>query len=294
MPAALIARARFATASALLVAVAAALILAAAAALVPTLVAAARAPAAIAASPVRVLAPTRAPAAQTATAASPTPTPAPTRAVVRVRLRPDRPRALATLTVTIHYEDPQADVPAPLRRAVLRLPEGLGIEVPRLRSCPPAVLRARGPKACPSASRLGGGWAIATAHAGTQTLVERVSLTALLGPLVGLQPTFSVFAQGTTPFEQRVVLTGTVLPDAPPFGEDMAIAIPPIATLPLEPDASIAALSLSIGPRPGARARRANAVVVPARCPRGGLPFAVRSNFVDGSSSTASTFVPCL
>jgi hypothetical protein len=216
-----------------------------------------------------------------------------TQSNLSVALRPNRPGALAELTVAIRYEDPHAAVPAPLRRAVLRLPEGLGIEIPRLRSCSSATLRAHGPKGCPPPSRLGGGFALSETHAGSQTLSERVQLSAFLGPLVDLQPTFELFAQGFTPFEQRLAIAGTVAVDEPPYGEDLSISVPPIATLPLEPDASIAALSLSIGPRPGTRARRANAVTVPRRCPRGGLPFAVSSSFADGTTATATAISPC-
>lgn len=212
---------------------------------------------------------------------------------LRVRLRPDRPRALATLEVSIRYADPQASVPEPLRRALLRLPEGLDVEVPRLRSCSPRALRAHGPMACPPASLLGGGSALAEAQAGSQILSEHVTLTTVLGPLVGLQPTFDVFARGYTPFGQRELLSGTVVPDEPPYGEDMALTVPPIASLPLEPDVSIAALTLRIGPPPGSRRHAANAVIVPAHCPRGGLPFAVRTGFADGSTSTATTSIPC-
>jgi hypothetical protein len=216
-----------------------------------------------------------------------------TQTVFKVSLHPDHPRALATLQISLRYEDPQASVPEPLRRTLLRLPEGLNVEVPRLRSCSPRALRARGPKACPPASVLGGGSALAQAQAGSQILSEHVTLTTVLGPLVGLQPTFDVFAQGYTPFGQRELLSGTVVPDEPPYGEDMVLAVPPIATLPLEPNVSIASLTLRIGPPPGAHRRAANAVVVPSHCPRGGLPFAVRTVFADGTTSTATTSIPC-
>lgn len=216
-----------------------------------------------------------------------------TQTAFKVRLTPDRPRALATLQLSLRYEDPQASVPEPLRQTLLRLPEGLNVEVPRLRSCSPRALRAHGPKACPTASVLGGGSALAEAQAGSQILSEHVTLTTVLGPLVGLQPTFDVFAQGYTPFGQRELLSGTVVPDEPPYGEDMALTVPPIATLPLEPDVSIASLTLRIGPPPGARRRAANAVIVPSHCPRGGLPFAVRTVFADGTTSTATTSIPC-
>jgi hypothetical protein len=212
---------------------------------------------------------------------------------LHVSLHPDKRSALATLKVTIGYEDPQSGVPAPLRHTLLRLPQALGMEVPLLRSCSTATLRLRGPRGCPPQSRIGSGSALAEARAGSQTLSERVRLTAFLGPLVGLQPTFEIFAQGDTPFEQRIVLRGAVVPDEPPYGEDLELALPPIHTLPLEPDASIVSLSLSIGPPPGARSRTANAVVVPSHCPAGGLPFAVQSSFADGSTTSATVSSPC-
>jgi hypothetical protein len=214
-------------------------------------------------------------------------------ASMSVSLQPNRPRALAVLRLHVRYEDPQSDVPPPLRRAVLRLPQALGVEVPQLRSCSAATLRAHGPRGCPPQSRIGSGQALAEARAGSQTLSERVALSAFLGPPIGLGPTFEMFAQGLTPLEQRLVLSGTVVPDSPPYGEDLDLSIPPIATLTLEPDASIVALSLSIGSRVGGHRPRPNAVVVPALCPRGGLPFAVQSSFADGSSSTATASIPC-
>lgn len=216
-----------------------------------------------------------------------------TQTQLRVSLRPNRPRALATLRISLRYQDPQSSVPAPLRQTLVRLPEGLSVEVPRLRSCSPRALRDHGPKACPAASLLGGGHALAEVQAGSQTLSEQVTLTTVLGPLVGLQPTFDVYALGRTPFGQRELLSGTVVPDEPPYGEDMALTVPPISSLPLEPDVSIASLSLTIGPPPGSRRRAANAVVVPAHCPRGGLPFAVHTVFADGTASTATTSIPC-
>jgi hypothetical protein len=228
-----------------------------------------------------------------ALAATP-PARAQTEANIHVTLRPDRPGALAALSLHIAYGDSESSLPSPVRRAVLQMPQALGIEIPRLRSCSPARLRAHGPRACPPQSRLGEGSALVEAHLGSQTLSERVTLTAFLGPLAGLlQPTFEILARGYTPFDKRVVIRGTVVPDSPPYGEDLVISVPPIVTLPLEPDASIVSLSLAIGPRPGTRARGANAVLVPSRCPPGGLPFAVRSSFADGSSSTAATALPC-
>lgn len=221
---------------------------------------------------------------------APAPSRAETSANIHVSLQPNRPGALAVLKIAIRYDDPEAEVPAPLRHAVLRLPRSLEMEIPKLRNCSSATLRRRGPRGCPAPSRLGRGRATIEVLAGSQTLDEQVILTTFLGPLEA-QPTFELFAEGLTPFERRVVIEGTAVPDSGRYGEDLVISVPPIATLPLEPDASIASLSLSLGSRP--RSRFANAVIVPTHCPRGGLPFAVQSTFADGSSSTAVTSVPC-
>lgn len=223
---------------------------------------------------------------------APTASYAQTSASLRVSLRPNRPGALAVLALTIHYDDPQAEVPLPVRRAVLRLPRALEMEVPKLRSCSTATLRTRGPKGCPAPSRLGSGRATIEVHAGSQTLTEQVMLAAFLGPLE-TEPTFELFAEGFTPFERRVVIKGTAVPGSGRYGEDLVIAVPPIATLPLEPDASIAALSLSLGSRPSRHSRQTNAVIVPTHCPQGGLPFAVQTTYADGSSSIAVASVPC-
>ncbi|MGC2374352.1 MAG: hypothetical protein WA484_10805, partial [Solirubrobacteraceae bacterium] len=78
-------------------------------------------------------------------------------------LSPDRLGAEGALTLTIGYVGSEGGVPSPVRRATLRFPVGLGIEIPHLRSCSPARLRARGPSGCPSQSLLGHGSALAEA-----------------------------------------------------------------------------------------------------------------------------------
>ena len=127
---------------------------------------------------------------------------------------------------------------------------------------------------------------------GSQLLGESISLWVFLGPLRNLQPTFEMLAQGYTPFDERVVLSGTVLPDHPPYGEDLVLSVPAIATLPLEPGASIASMSLTIGSSRRS-ARESNTTVEPARCPPGGFPFAAELTYADGSTQNVSTAVSC-
>ncbi len=213
-------------------------------------------------------------------------------ATIAASFHPDKLGAMGALTVTINLAGGAQGDPPPLLRSVLRLPIGLGVEIPHLRSCEPHRLQLLGPRGCPAQSRLGVGTALVRAALGSQRLEESISLWVFLGPLRNLQPTFEMLAQGYSPFDERAVLSGTVLPDNPPYGEDLVLAVPAIPTLPLEPDASIASMSLTIGSRRRA-AHESNTTIEPARCPPGGFPFAAELTYADGSTQDVSTATPC-
>jgi hypothetical protein len=216
-----------------------------------------------------------------------------TSATITPSLFPDRLGAEGALVFTVNYAGGPSGVPSPLRRSLWRLPAGLALEIPALRSCSVARLRARGPRGCPPQSRVGEGRALAEVHAGSQYLSEEITLSLFVGPLSGVSPTFEILGQGYSPFDERVVFTGTAVPDKPPYGEDLVMSIPPIPTLPLEPDASIVSLSLTIGTRSRHPSHAANTVLVPPSCPAHGFPFAAEFTYADGTSdSTLATF-PC-
>jgi hypothetical protein len=217
--------------------------------------------------------------------------PAPT---ITPSLSPDRTGAKASLTLAIRFAAGKATAPPPVRRSILRLPAGMSLHIPKLRSCSTAHLRAHGAKGCPPPSEIGTGHALMTVHAGSQNITEDVALRAFLGPLGSdSQPTFEVLAQGHTPLERRVVLTGAVLSTHAPFGEELVLSIPPIPTLPFEPDASILTFSLTIGAGGRHGAHAANTVIVPADCPVGGFPFAAEFTYADGSADSGLSTVPC-
>lgn len=226
-------------------------------------------------------------------AASSAPTsesPAP--ATIAALFHPDRLGALGTFTVAIDLAAGGTAEAPPLHSAVLRLPAGLGIEVPHVRACDLARLRLLGASGCPSQSRLGVGRALVRARLGSQLLEESVSLWVFLGPLHNLQATFEMLAQGYTPFDERVVLNGAVRPDSPPYSEDLVLSVPAIPTLPLEPDASIVSMSLTIGSSRRS-AHESNAAIEPTSCPPSGFPFAAELAYADGSVQDISTTSPC-
>lgn len=213
-------------------------------------------------------------------------------ATIAASFHPDKLGAKGALTVTIDLTGGQLGDAPPLRRFVLRLPAGLGVEIPHLRSCEPDRLQLLGARGCSAQSRLGIGRALVRAQLGSQLLGESISLWVFLGPLRNLQPTFEILAQGYTPFDERLVFGGTVLPDQPPYGEDLVLSVPAIATLPLEPGASIASMSLTIGSRRRV-ASEPNTTVEPARCPPGGFPFAAELGYAGGSTQNISTDTSC-
>ncbi|MGH2834534.1 MAG: hypothetical protein ACRDK2_17320 [Solirubrobacteraceae bacterium] len=216
-----------------------------------------------------------------------------TTATVAPSLSPDRLDSKGTLTLAIHYSGGEFGVPSPVRRSVLKLPAGLSLEIPKLRSCSPTRLRAQGARACPSQSEIGTGRALVEAHAGSQVIAEHLTLWVFLGPLENFQPTFEVLGQGETPLRKRVVLHGSVLPAQPPYGEELVMNIPPIATLPLEPDASLSSLTLTVGSHSHGLAHDANQIVLPGSCPPAGFPFAAEFTYADGSIGSAQATSRC-
>jgi hypothetical protein len=217
-----------------------------------------------------------------------------TTATIAPSLVPDRLGAKAALTFAIQYTGGEFGVPAPMRGSILQFPAGLTLELHRLRSCNTARLRARGMSGCPTQSRLGGGHALVAVHAGSLRITEQVTLSAFLGPPRNLQPTFEILARGYSPLDERIVFSGTVLPDSAPYGEELVLSIPPIPSLPLEPDASIVSFSLTIGASRQLEHHDANAVLIPSSCPpTGGFPFAAEFTYADGASGGALATVPC-
>jgi len=227
------------------------------------------------------------------TATQATLAPQPTTATIAPSLKPDRLGAKAELTLAVRYSGGSSSVPMPVRSSVLQLPAGLALEIPLLRSCSRTTLLRDGADACPRQSEIGHGQALAEVLAGSLYISEHVTLRVFLGVPDETGPTFEILARGYTPLDERMVFTGHVLPDIPPYGEKLELTIPPIATLPYEPAASIVSLSLTIGAHERPVRAGANTVLVPRSCPSGGFPFAAEFTYADGSSGDSSASAPC-
>jgi hypothetical protein len=203
---------------------------------------------------------------------------------------PDRLGAGSAVTFGFRFLETEEGVPEPLSGIVVRLPAGLGISLRSVPVCSRGRLQSRGPSGCPSRSLLGRGSAVLEVRPGAQTLPEQVSMSAFRGPNRGNRPTLEIFGQGETPLYESSISTAVLEPDGAPYGSKLAISVPPIPTLELEPNASFESFSLTIS-GPGARA--ASAIRVPRRCPSGGFPFAASFAFANHSTASASTAVGC-
>jgi hypothetical protein len=260
---------------------------------------AAPAPTSASIAPSATQAPTSASIAPSATQAptsasiAPSATQAPTSASIAPSLSPNRLHVKAALTFAIQYSGGELGLPSPLRRATLKLPAGLTLDIPELRSCSAARLQADGVKGCPAHSEIGSGHALVEASLASGVLTEHITLWAFLGPPRNLQPTFEILGEGHTPLSVQMVLGAVSLPDSTPYGEELVMSIPPIPTVPGEPDAAVVTFSLTIGATRQRHAHDAATVVVPAHCPAGGLPFAAEFTYANGSSGSSQASTPC-
>ncbi len=213
-------------------------------------------------------------------------------AAIAPSFSPDRLGAPAAFTFTVRFSGGERGVPSPVRRAVVQFPPGLRMNIPHLRTCTRAQLLARGASACPTSALLGVGHALAAVRAGAGVESEAAQVWAFLGPPQGANPTLEILGQGYSPLVERVVITAVVLPSQPPYGEKLVMSVPPIPSIPYEPNASTISFTITVGGRHHGR-RSPNTVLLPTTCPAGGFPFATEFTYEDGTTSTTTATAPC-
>jgi hypothetical protein len=217
---------------------------------------------------------------------------------------PNRLGASTTITFSFQLATTEGTAPAPLTRMDLRMPAGMNYTSTTLglALCKPAALLALGARGCPPNSRLGYGSAVAEVPFGTGNGHEIPEIQAVAAPSRTGNLTVLFYAKGLYPVEAQLAFAGEVLPDTGRYGSKLAATIPLVASVPGGPDVSIVSVTTTIGPSHLTYYRhshgrlvafRPRGIAVPERCPRGGFPFAADFAFQDGSSTAATTAVPC-
>jgi hypothetical protein len=216
-----------------------------------------------------------------------------TQASLHASFTPDRLGAGAALTIALQFTGGSEGIPAPLRGFTVRLPAGLGVSLGDGATCTRAALRRRGAAGCPAAALLGRGRARLEVHAGSQTIPEPAALWAFRGRSASGSATLEILGEGSTPLNERTVSSGVLRGDSGRFGSRLVVAIPPIPTVELEPDASFDSLSLTLGGAPRGGHAAGARIVVPRRCPAGGFPFTAELALAEGASARAASVVRC-
>lgn len=220
-------------------------------------------------------------------------------------LRPDRPGRGTSIVLAIGISTNRGAVPPPLRRLEIRYPNNLGIALSGLglETCTAATLEALGPAGCPPDSIMGYGSAVGEIPFGPETVREPAAITVTRAENENGQVALLLDAQGISPVVANLVFPAVLLPSQPPYGGNIRIAVPLVPSLPEAPDVSVVQLQATIGPAAGLTyyehrgaqtvSYTPKGILLPGRCPRGGFRFAAAAAFVDGTTATARSRVPC-
>jgi hypothetical protein len=142
-----------------------------------------------------------------------------------------------SLRTIINISDPAAPAPLQLQRTTLRFPKGAVVNARYFPKCKLNAIRAKGPRACPKGSKLGSGRARGAAPPIVASVNAKVTLYN--GDTVGGNPTIIIY---TLPdLGPILALQGTLKKggSGSNYGYVLDVAVPPIATLPSAPDASV-------------------------------------------------------
>jgi hypothetical protein len=225
-------------------------------------------------------------------------------ATLHASFTPDRLGASTTIAFSFHVSTAEGTAPVPLSSLDLQMPAGLNYTRTTLglATCEAQKLAIQGPAGCPPNSRLGSGSALVEVPFGNGAGHEIPEIQAIAGPSPNGNLVVQFYANGLFPVYAQLAFSGEVLPDSGAFGSQLGVQVPLVTSVPGGPDVSIVEVHTTIGPshlvyyhRVHGRLQpfRPRGVAVPERCPRGGFPFAAQFSFIDGSSASAQTTVPC-
>ncbi len=225
-------------------------------------------------------------------------------ATLHASFTPDRLETPTTIGFGFDVATTEGLAPPPLSSMDLQMPAGMDFTQTTLglAICNPDSLQAHGLAGCSPNSRLGFGSASVEVPFGTGSGHELPEIQALMGPPHNNNMVVLFYANGQTPVFAQLVFKGEVLPGSGAFGSQLATSVPPIPSVPNGPDVSILSVKATIGPNHLTYYKRVHGrrvafhprgVAIPSHCPKGGFPFSASFTFQDGSTTSATTTVPC-
>jgi hypothetical protein len=174
----------------------------------------------------------------------------------------------------------------PATEVTVHLPAGVGGTTAGFSTCETTTLEMVGPEGCPPSSIAGPvGSASGEATFGGELVTETGTLQAFYAP----ENKINFWVNGLTPVSVEFIIPATYTADQPPYGQVLTLKIPPITTVPGNPDASLTSMTIDFGV---ASAPNPN-VAIPAQCPQGGFPWAGDVRFEDGTTSDLTATSTC-
>ncbi len=223
---------------------------------------------------------------------------------LRVALHPNVPGQRTTIALAVRVRGAGGAPPSPVTSFDLRLPLNMGIAATTLgqANCEPVALIASGLGGCSGNARIGYGTASAVVPVGSQSVREIASLNAVMGPAAENRVEVLWYIQAEQPVFAQLVLPSVVEESAPPYGEELAVAVPLVQAWPEGPDLALETFNSSLGPEGLTYHRqvaghtvafRPRGIRIPRACPIGGYGFAALLSFQDGTHTTSKYRVPC-
>ena len=175
---------------------------------------------------------------------------------------PARAGKPTALKVSILSTDPAAEQPPIMNRIVIKLDGKAKFNPSKFKRCKLGSLQAKGPKGCPSGSKIGTGTGVGMARPVVTDPVN-ATLTLFNGRRSGGKDTVYVYV--FPDLGPTFVTVGKVSRSGGKFVLDFSV--PPIKTLPSAPDASVVSVKTKTPiKRVTKRHRRYYLIVAPSRC----------------------------
>jgi hypothetical protein len=227
------------------------------------------------------------------------------RVAFKLHFVPNRPGGSTTVVSEILVSTSTGRVPSPVTSVSVHLPSGIGLAGSELglSTCSIAMMEFAGPEHCPANSMIGQGSALSEVPFGPVIVREGASITAYLTQPVEGHTSMLFYADAETPVSAQIIFPAVLLPARKPLGSAFLNTLVPITpTLPLAPDVSVVRIRTVLGPLhltyyKWVHKRKVPyhpvGILIPAHCPVGGFRFSATLSFLDGSTSTGRSVVPC-
>ncbi|HWX74779.1 MAG TPA: hypothetical protein VNZ05_05695 [Solirubrobacteraceae bacterium] len=176
-------------------------------------------------------------------------------------------------------QNPNGGIP-PISQVNFYLPGGARLHPQGFGTCSEAALKNFGPSACPRSSVASPvGSVLGEVTFGTERVPEQAELRAFFAPHGGLL----FFTAGHSPVALEIISSGHyVNSHQRPYGLELITLVPPVASVPGAPLASVRKIKV----KAGAAIRKGRSIVsygyMPSKCPKGGFP--VKTEIIFGGS----------